>query len=113
MQADFSQHSVIDERFHVLVNSRERYGRDLLPDMLVQLFRAGMTVQLSKRIPDDLPLMGERQTSGRTQIPKMVPELRTHNNFYCWIKTIQRQCGERTFSPDASCFFMCVPNNCV
>ena len=81
VQAYLTQQSLINEGFDVLVNGTERYGWNLLPDLLVDEFRTGMIAHGHQRLVDHLTLMSYRQTMLATQLAKLVRVKLNHTTY--------------------------------
>ena len=57
VHADFSQHPAFQERTHILVNRRQRDGRNLFSYSIVDKLWARMAVQGHYGVVDDAPLV--------------------------------------------------------
>ena len=82
VQTDFVNQAVLDECVDVFVHRRERYGRDLLANPIVNRFGTRMIMHRHQCLIDDMPLMSNRQALVRTHSAKPVVWNRSHNNIY-------------------------------
>lgn len=72
VQAHLAEDAAFEEEMNVLINSRQRNGRDPFLDADVHFFRAGVSGHALQHFEEHLPLVGHGNAMSRAQLAKLL-----------------------------------------